>query len=81
MDARTIRACCAGLRARVGGARDIKSGKDWEGSGIAPDVAVEPKLALVKALEMAGVGHAEAVRIDALEVPAEPVHKGEVGGR
>lgn len=58
----------------VGRTYDIKTGKDWEGDGIAPDIAVDPKLALVTALEKAGVSHDEAVRLDALEVPAEPIH-------
>ena len=58
----------------VGRTYDIKTGKDWEGEGIAPDIAADPKRALVVALEKAGVGHDEAVRLDAGEVPAEPVH-------
>jgi len=58
----------------VGRTYDIKSGKDWEGDGIAPDIAVDPKDALVFALEKAGVAHDVAVRLDAAEVPAEPVH-------
>jgi hypothetical protein len=65
----------------VGRTYDIHTGKDWEGTGIAPDVAVDPKLALVKALEMAGVGHDEAVRLDAGEVPAEPVHREKLAAR
>jgi len=58
----------------VGRTYDIKTGKDWEGAGVAPDVAVDPKQALVVALEKAGLSHAEAVKLDATEVPAEPVH-------
>ena len=41
----------------VGRTYDIKTGKDWEGDGVAPDIAVDPKQALVIALEKAGVGH------------------------
>ena len=48
---------------------------------IAPDVAVDPKLALVTALEKAGLSHDEAVRLDALEVPAEPVHRDQLRAR
>lgn len=59
----------------VGRTYDIKTGKDWEGDGIAPDVAVDPKLALVVALKKAGLSHEEAVRLDATEIPAEPVHR------
>ena len=65
----------------IGRTYDIKTGQDWEGSGVAPDIAVDPKLALVKALEMAGVSEAEAVRLDAAEVPAEPVHKEKLAAR
>lgn len=60
---------------------DIKTGKDWEGEGIQPDIAVDPKLALVKALELAGVPHSEAVKLDAGEVPVEPVHKEKLAAR
>jgi hypothetical protein len=65
----------------VGRTYDIATGKDWEGDGVAPDIAVDPKLALVKALEMAGVPHDEAVRLDAGEVPAEPVHRERLAAR
>jgi hypothetical protein len=65
----------------VGRTFDIKTGKDWEGDGIAPDIAVDPKLALVVALEKAGLSHDEAVRLDATEVPAEPVHRDKVRAR
>lgn len=65
----------------VGRTYDIKTGKDWEGAGVAPDIAVDPKLALVTALEKAGVPHAEAVRLDSLEVPAEPVHRDKLRAR
>jgi hypothetical protein len=65
----------------VGRTYDIRTGEDWEGDGVAPDVAVDPKLALVKALEMAGIPHEEAVRLDAGEVPAEPVHKEKLSAR
>jgi hypothetical protein len=58
----------------VGRTYDIKTGKDWEGSGIAPDVEADPKLALGLALEKAGLSHEEAVQLDTQEVPAEPVH-------
>jgi hypothetical protein len=65
----------------VGRTYDIKTGKDWEGAGIAPDIAVDPKQALVVALEKAGLSHADAVRLDALEVPAEPVHSDKLRAR
>lgn len=65
----------------IGRTYDIESGNDWEGTGVAPDIAVDPKLALVKALEMAGVPETEAVRLDAAEIPAEPVHRDKLSAR
>ena len=65
----------------VGRTYDLKTKQDWEGAGIAPDIAVDPKQALVVALEKAGLSHAEAVRLDAGEVPAEPVHRDKVAAR
>ena len=65
----------------VGRTYDIETGKDWEGAGIAPDIAVDPKQALVLALEKSGLSHAEAVRLDAQEVPAEPVHSDKLRAR
>jgi hypothetical protein len=65
----------------IGRTYDIKTGKDWEGDGIAPDIAVDPKLALIAALEKAGVSHDEAVKLDAAEVPAEPVHSDKLKAR
>ena len=65
----------------VGRTYDIKTGKDWEGDGIAPDIVADPKQALMKALELAGVSHDEAVKLDAQEVPAEPVHRDKLRAR
>lgn len=65
----------------VGRTYDIKTGKDWEGAGIAPDIEVDPKQALVVALEKAGLSHAEAIKLDAQEVPAEPVHSDKLRAR
>lgn len=65
----------------VGRTYDIRTGKDWEGVGVQPDIAVDPKLALVVALEKAGLSHANAVRLDATEVPAEPVHSDDLRAR
>lgn len=60
---------------------DIKTGKDWEGSGIAPDIAVDPTQALIVALEKAGLSRADAERINATEIPAEPVHRTKLKAR
>lgn len=65
----------------VGRTYDIRTGKDWEGSGVAPDIAVDPKDALVVALERAGISHGEAVKVDAEEIPAEPIHSEKVRSR
>jgi len=65
----------------IGRTYDIKTGKDWEGGGVAPDLAVDPKQALVVALEKAGLSHEEAVKLDAAEVPAEPVHSEKLRAR
>lgn len=65
----------------VGRTYEIANGKDWEGSGVAPDIVADPKQALVVALEKAGVPHDQAVKLDAGEVPAEPVHAEQVRAR
>ncbi len=65
----------------VGRTYDIKTGKDWEGDGVAPDIAADPRQALVLALEKAGLSHEEAVKVDAQEVPGEPVHRDKLRAR
>jgi hypothetical protein len=65
----------------VGRTYDIRTGKDWEGAGIEPDIAANPKQALVVALEKAGLSHEEAVKLDAQEVPGEPVHSDKLRAR
>lgn len=58
----------------IGRTYDIATGKDWEGDGVAPDIAVDPADALVVALEQAGLPTDEALRLSAAEKPAEPIH-------
>jgi hypothetical protein len=65
----------------VGRTFDPKTGKDWEGVGVAPDIAVDPTRALVVALEKAGLDRSEAERIDKQEIPAEPVHRDKIQAR
>jgi hypothetical protein len=65
----------------MGRTYDVKTGKDWEGDGVAPDIAVDPKQALVLALEKAGVSNDEAMKLDASEVPAEPIHRDKLRAR
>ncbi|HKC02916.1 MAG TPA: S41 family peptidase [Sphingomicrobium sp.] len=65
----------------VGRTYDIKTGKDWEGVGVAPDIAVDPTQALIVALEKAGLPRDEAERINTTEIPAEPVHRNKLRAR
>jgi hypothetical protein len=46
-----------------------------------PDIEADPKQALVIALEKAGLNHDQAVKLDAEEVPAEPVHSEKLRAR
>jgi hypothetical protein len=43
--------------------------------------AVDPSQALIVALDKAGLSQAEAERINATEVPGEPVHKDKLSAR
>ncbi len=52
----------------VGRAFNPETGADWEGVGIAPDIAVAPESALIEALTRSGVAPEEAARLSA-EVP------------
>jgi hypothetical protein len=54
----------------IGRTFDADTGKDWEGTGVAPDVAVPAKDALVEALVRSGVRRDEAERIDATVKPS-----------
>jgi hypothetical protein len=65
----------------IGRTYDIKTGKDWEGDGIAPDIESDPAQALVVALEKAGLSHEDALKLDSAEVPAEPVHRDKLRAR
>lgn len=49
----------------VGRSFDPDTGKDWEGGGVAPDVAVPADQALTEALILSGLSRAEAERINA----------------
>ncbi|MEA3001743.1 MAG: hypothetical protein QOH81_531 [Sphingomonadales bacterium] len=49
----------------VGRSFDPDTGRDWEGGGIAPDVAVPAEQALTEALVRAGLARAEAERLAA----------------
>jgi C-terminal processing protease CtpA/Prc len=49
----------------VGRTFDPASGKDWEGTGIAPDIATAPEEALVKALTLSGLPPQQAAALSA----------------
>lgn len=57
----------------VGRAYNPKTGKDWEGSGIAPDIDIAPEEALIKALTLSGVPLAKATRLSAEVAPKGPM--------
>ena len=54
----------------VGRTFDPDTGKDWEGTGVAPDVAVPAKDALIEALVRSGLNRDEAQKIDATVKPS-----------
>jgi C-terminal processing protease CtpA/Prc len=57
----------------VGRTFDPDTGKGWEGTGVAPDVAVPAEQALVEALTRSGVAKAAAERLSAEVAPAAPM--------
>jgi Peptidase family S41 len=57
----------------VGRAYDPKTGKDWEGTGIRPDIDVAPEDALIKALTLSGIAPAKAVELSAKVAPKGPM--------
>ncbi len=56
----------------VGRTFDPDTGQGWEGTGVAPDVAVPADQALIEALVRGGVDRAEAARIAAATGPQGP---------
>jgi hypothetical protein len=57
----------------VGRTFDPDTGKDWEGVGIEPDVAVPAEQALTEALVLSGLPRPEAERISAEVKPSQPM--------
>lgn len=54
----------------VGRTYDPATGKDWEGTGVSPDVDVPPEDALAWALQSLGISKAEAARLSASHAPS-----------
>lgn len=57
----------------VGRTFDPKTGKDWEGSGVAPDVDVPAEDALIEALKRVGVAPDKAAALSAEVAPLMPM--------
>ncbi|HEX5182821.1 MAG TPA: S41 family peptidase [Allosphingosinicella sp.] len=57
----------------VGRSSDPDTGKDWEGVGVEPDVAVPAEQALTEALVLSGLARPEAERISATVKPSLPM--------
>ncbi|WP_428679468.1 S41 family peptidase [Sphingopyxis sp.] len=59
----------------VGRTYDPDTGKDWEGAGVQPDIAVAPADALVRALTDLGIAPAEAKALSDTRMPAWPMER------
>lgn len=59
----------------VGRTYDPKTGKDWEGDGVQPDIVVPPALALERALTELGVEAGEAKRLGDAHMPSAPMER------
>jgi C-terminal processing protease CtpA/Prc len=59
----------------VGRTYDPVTGKDWEGDGVQPDIAVPPAEALVRALTDLGVAPDEAKRLSDAHMPTRPMER------
>jgi hypothetical protein len=59
----------------VGRTYDPVTGKDWEGEGVLPDIAVPPAEALVRVLTDLGVAPAEAKTLSDAHMPGWPMER------
>ena len=59
----------------VGRTYDPVTGKDWEGEGVVPDIAVPPGEALQRALVELGIDVAEAKRLGDAHMPSWPMER------
>lgn len=57
----------------VGRAYDPRTGKDWEGTGVAPDIDTPPEDALIKALTLSGIAPAKAAELSTKVAPMMPM--------
>ncbi len=64
----------------VGRSFGPKTGKDWEGMGVSPDIDVAPDRALAIALTQAGLASDVAEQLSAKFAPAMPMIDGRIGG-
>ena len=64
----------------VGRTYDPVTGKDWEGEGVLPDIAVPPAEALERALTELGVAPAEAKRLSDAHMPSWPMERRKARG-
>ncbi len=51
------------------------TGKDWEGDGVQPDIAVEPADALVRVLTDLGIDAGEAKKLSDAHMPSWPMER------
>ena len=59
----------------VGRTYDPVTGKDWEGDGVQPDIAVAPSEALVRVLIELGIAPDEATRLSDAHRPSWPMER------
>lgn len=59
----------------VGRTYDPRTGKDWEGTGVPPDIETAPEDALKKVLELEGLSPAEAERLSAQVAPTRSMER------
>ncbi|WP_411338799.1 S41 family peptidase [Sphingopyxis sp. J-6] len=59
----------------VGRTYDPATGKDWEGDGVQPDIAVPPAEALVRVLTDLGVEAGEAKKLSDTHMPSRPMER------
>ena len=59
----------------VGRTYDPATGKDWEGDGVQPDIAVPAAAALERALTELGIAPGEAKRLSDAHMPSWPMER------